>query len=203
VIAGILNRQCRRTARGHRSRAIASGTCAGIGIPLLHRGRPALHRGRARLALAYSLKAANFVRPRTANVATQPPVGAPIAVPTRKAIAPAASIQTNQAKRRDRIPIALAAPPPMLHRDFVPWCFSVASRISTRIVASCRRPKTCKSRHSPLTEPHLEWHAIFGKATNEGMPSPPRQTEADRDWFEHCARSQSDKRVAIAARALQ
>ena len=31
----------------------------------------------------------------------------------------------------------------MLHRDFLPWRFSVAGRISASIASSCRRPKTC------------------------------------------------------------
>jgi len=31
----------------------------------------------------------------------------------------------------------------MFHRDFVPWRFSDAARISTRLAHQHRRPKTC------------------------------------------------------------
>jgi len=44
-----------------------------------------------------------------------------------------ASIQPHQAKARSKIPIGLAAPPPHTSRDFVPWRFSAAGRLTAWI----------------------------------------------------------------------
>jgi len=93
-----------------------------------------------------SRQTANLVRPHTTNVAAQRSVGPPIAVLTGRTIAATTSIQTHQSRRRDQIPIVLAAPPHIPHRDFVPWRFSVAGRFSAPILSSCRRPKTCTGR---------------------------------------------------------
>ena len=48
----------------------------------------------------------------------------------------------------------LAAPPHIPHRDFVPWRFSVAGRISASIASSCRRPKTLYERELVKALPH-------------------------------------------------
>ena len=59
----------------------------------------------------HSRQAANFARPRTANVASQGRASPSVAVLAGKTIAQTTSIQTHQASRRDQIPIVLAAPP--------------------------------------------------------------------------------------------
>jgi hypothetical protein len=61
----------------------------------------------------------------------------------RKPIAATASIQPQQARTCDKIPIAPAAPPPQTSHDFVPWRFLDAGYKSARIVSASRRPKTC------------------------------------------------------------
>jgi hypothetical protein len=50
-----------------------------------------------------------------------------------KASAPTAALQPQQAKTRGEIPIAPALPPVHTFRDFVPWRFSAAGRLSAQI----------------------------------------------------------------------
>jgi hypothetical protein len=92
----------------------------------------------------------HLARPHTTNVAAQRTAGPPIAVLTGRTIAATTSIQTHQSRRRDQIPIVLAASPHIPHRDFVPWRFSVAGRFSAPILSSCRRPKTCTINEMPM-----------------------------------------------------
>jgi hypothetical protein len=61
----------------------------------------------------------------------------------RKPIAATLTIQPQQARTHGKIPIAPAAPPPHMSRDFVPWRFLDAGRKSAWKRSSCRRPKTC------------------------------------------------------------
>jgi hypothetical protein len=43
----------------------------------------------------------------------------------------------------------------MLHRDFVPWRFSNAGRISARLAHQRRRPKTCTNAEVGASIDHL------------------------------------------------
>ena len=91
----------------------------------------------------HSCQAINFAPSQIANVASQHHVSSCVAVRAGKTNSQTASIHAHQVSRRGQIPIAFAAPHRTPHRDFVPWRFLVAGRISTWIAQSCRRPKTC------------------------------------------------------------
>ena len=96
----------------------------------------------------HSCQAINFAPSQIANVASQHHVSSCVAVRAGKTNSQTASIHAHQVSRRGQIPIAFAAPHRTPHRDFVPWRFLVAGRISTWIAQSCRRPKTCTgNRH--------------------------------------------------------
>ena len=108
----------------------------------------------------HSCQAINFAPSQIANVASQHHVSSCVAVRAGKTNSQTASIHAHQVSRRGQIPIAFAAPHRTPHRDFVPWRFLVAGRISTWIAQSCRRPKTCTA--STKVHCSKKWAFAFG-----------------------------------------
>src|ERR1019366_406352 len=76
-----------------------------------------------------------------------------------KPIAPTASIQPHQARARGKIPIAPAAPPKHTSRDFVPWRFSAAGRLTAWI-----------GRHPGGRKPAQERNRTVGPMAKKDRP---------------------------------
>jgi hypothetical protein len=103
----------------------------------------------------HSRQAANFARPRTANVASQGRAAHRSPYSLGKTSAQTPSIQTHQASRRDQIPIVLAASPlhhPPRFRALALFGRRPHQRVDSSINPGDRKPaQSATSRHYSIT----------------------------------------------------